>query len=56
MTLTPIQEAFTMHQQIFVNLPVRDLAASRAFFEAMGYRFNPQFSNEQGACLSLIHI
>jgi len=42
-----------MHQQIFVNLPVRDLAASRAFFEAMGYRFNPQFSNEQGACLVL---
>ncbi|PND38851.1 glyoxalase/bleomycin resistance/extradiol dioxygenase family protein [Paucibacter aquatile] len=42
-----------MHQQIFVNLPIRDMARSRAFFEAMGYAFNPQFSNEQGACLVL---
>ncbi|MFN6994182.1 MAG: VOC family protein [Aquincola tertiaricarbonis] len=42
-----------MHQQIFVNLPVRDLQRSRAFFERMGYAFNPQFSNDQGACLVL---
>ncbi|HET7795810.1 MAG TPA: VOC family protein [Rhizobacter sp.] len=37
--------------QIFVNLPVKDLPRSRAFFESMGYGFNPQFSNDQGACL-----
>jgi predicted lactoylglutathione lyase len=42
-----------MHQQIFVNLPVRDLKRSRAFFESMGYSFNPQFSNDLGACLVL---
>jgi uncharacterized protein len=42
-----------MHQQIYVNLPVRDLKKSRAFFEAMGYTFNPEFSNDQGACLML---
>lgn len=42
-----------MHQQIFVNLPCRQLPASKAFFEAMGYRFNPQFTNEQAACLEL---
>lgn len=42
-----------MHQQIFINLPVRDLPASRRFFEAMGYQFNPQFSNDSGACLVL---
>jgi uncharacterized protein len=42
-----------MHSQIYVNLPVRDLKKSRAFFEAMGYQFNPQFSNDQGACLVL---
>jgi uncharacterized protein len=42
-----------MHQQIFVNLPVVDLPRSKAFFESLGYRFNPQFSNELGACLVL---
>ncbi|HEX3141504.1 MAG TPA: VOC family protein [Rhizobacter sp.] len=40
-----------MATQIFVNLPVKDLPKSRAFFESMGYSFNPQFSNDQGACL-----
>lgn len=42
-----------MHRQIYVNLPVKDLKKSRAFFEAMGYSFNPQFSNEQAICLVL---
>ena len=41
------------HEQIFVNLPIKDMARSRAFFEGLGYQFNPQFSNEQGACLIL---
>jgi len=40
-----------MNQQIYVNLPVRDLTRSRAFFSALGYSFNPQFSNEQGVCM-----
>jgi len=40
-----------MNSQIFVNLPIKDLARSRAFFESLGYAFNPQFSNAQGACL-----
>jgi uncharacterized protein len=42
-----------MHQQIFVNLPVRDLTRSRHFFESLGYGFNPQFTNDQGGCLVL---
>ena len=42
-----------MHKQIFVNLPVSDLPKSKAFFEALGLAFNPQFTNEQGACLVL---
>ena len=42
-----------MHKQIFVNLPVADLPRSRTFFESLGLSFNPQFSNEQGACLVL---
>mgnify|MGYP001031296455 CR=1 FL=1 len=40
-----------MPQMIFVNLPVKDLAKSMAFFEALGFSFNPQFSDETGACM-----
>jgi len=40
-----------MNTQIFVNLPIKSMARSRAFFESLGYSFNPQFSNDQGACL-----
>ncbi len=40
-----------MNKMIFVNLPVKDLPRSRLFFESLGYHFNPQFSNDQGACL-----
>ena len=40
-----------MHTQIFVNLAVADLPKSKAFFEHLGMTINPQFSNEQGACV-----
>lgn len=40
-----------MHQQIYVNLPVKDLPRSIAFFESLDFSFNPQFTNEQGACM-----
>jgi predicted lactoylglutathione lyase len=40
-----------MPQMIFVNLPVKDMARSQAFFASLGYTFNPQFTNEQGACM-----
>lgn len=40
-----------MHQQIFVNLPIENMARSQAFFRALGYDFNLQFTNDQGACL-----
>ncbi|KUO07671.1 VOC family protein [Streptomyces sp. DSM 15324] len=36
-------------QMIFVNLPVSDLAASKAFFTGLGYSLNPQFSDENAA-------
>ena len=35
------------HQQIFVNLPVKDIERTRSFFSALGFSFNPHFSNEQ---------
>lgn len=41
------------HAQIFVNLPIKDMARSQAFFRSLGYEFNPQFTNEHGASLVL---
>lgn len=38
-------------QMIFVNLPVRDLARSQRFFEALGFGFNPQFTDDTAACM-----
>jgi predicted lactoylglutathione lyase len=35
-----------MHKQIFVSLPVADLQKTRAFFTALGFRFDPRFSND----------
>lgn len=40
-----------MGTQIFINLPVTDLPKSVAFYEALGYTRNPQFSNDDGACI-----
>ena len=40
-----------MHQQIFVNLPVKDVAASRKFFAALGFSFNEDFCSENTACM-----
>lgn len=42
-----------MLREIFVNLPVRDLNKSQTFFKALGLNFNPQFTNEKGACLEI---
>jgi len=39
------------HKQIFVNLPIKNMERSKAFFSALGFSFNPQFTNEQGACM-----
>ena len=40
-----------MATKIFVNLPVRDLQQSKAFFSALGFSFNPQFTDEKAACM-----
>ena len=42
-----------MPKMIFVNLPVRDLAASTAFYVALGGRVNPHFSNETSTSVML---
>lgn len=38
-----------MSRMIFVSLPVADLAASVAFYEALGFRRNPAFSDGTSA-------
>ena len=40
-----------MPKTIFINLPVADVAASTAFYEAIGFEKNVQFSNAQGAAM-----
>lgn len=40
-----------MTRQIFVNLPIKNMDRAKAFFSALGFSFNPQFTNEQGACM-----
>ncbi|HET9644693.1 MAG TPA: VOC family protein [Burkholderiaceae bacterium] len=40
-----------MPRQIFVNLPVKNLERSKAFFSALGYSFNPKFTDEKAACM-----
>jgi len=42
-----------MTRMIFVNLPVRDLAATTAFYEALGGTVNQQFSNEQTSSMMI---
>ena len=38
-------------KSIFISLPVTDLAASRAFYEALGFVNNPQFTDATAACM-----
>jgi predicted lactoylglutathione lyase len=40
-----------MPKMIFVSLPVADLSASIAFYKALGFQQNPQFSDESSACM-----
>lgn len=37
--------------QIFVNLPVKDLNKSIEFFTKLGFTFNAQFTNDKGTCM-----
>ena len=40
-----------MPKMIFVNLPVRDLAKSMAFYEALGFTNEPRFTDETAAAM-----
>ncbi len=38
-------------RQLFVNLPVENLDRTIAFFAALGFGFNPKFTDENATCL-----
>jgi uncharacterized protein len=40
-----------MAKQIFVNLPVSDLSRAIAFFTALGFSFDPQWTDDSATCM-----
>ncbi len=40
-----------MATKIFVNLPVKDLNKTIEFFTKLGFKFNPQFTDENATCM-----
>jgi uncharacterized protein len=38
-------------KQVFINLPVQNVQTSMAFYEALGFVNNPQFSDDAGKCM-----
>lgn len=38
-------------RKLFVNLGVKDLERSKAFFAALGFEFNARFTDEKAACM-----
>ena len=40
-----------MKTKIFVNLPIKDLSKSVAFFTKLGFSFNPQFTDQNATCM-----
>ncbi len=40
-----------MPRNLYVNLPIKDLERSVDFFAALGFSFNPTFTDENAACM-----
>lgn len=49
----PGNKEFAVISKIFVNLAVKDLEKSMAFFKAIGFTFNPQFTDKTAACMAI---
>jgi uncharacterized protein len=48
-----------MSTAVFINLPVRDVERSTAFYRALGFSLDPQFTDEKAACIVIsehIHV
>ncbi|MBI5403904.1 MAG: hypothetical protein HY959_10930 [Ignavibacteriae bacterium] len=42
-----------MKTDIYINLPVKDLNKTKAFFSELGFSYNPIFTDENAACMIL---
>lgn len=40
-------------RKIFVNLAVKDLQRTKAFFSALGFEYDPRFTDDKAACMVL---
>jgi len=40
-------------RMLFVNIPVADLERSKSFFAALGFGFDPRFTDETAACMQI---
>ena len=40
-----------MAKAVFINLPITQLKASMAFYDALGFKNNPKFTNDAAACM-----
>ena len=40
-----------MATKVFINLSVKDLQKSISFFNGLGFKFNPQFTDEKAGCM-----
>jgi len=43
-----------MKKQVIFNLPVKDMAKSKAFFAAMGFGFNPQVDGDNASMVIIL--
>ena len=50
-TITNAGTTPATRHKLFVNIPVRDLQRSIQFFEALGFRFNRQFTDATATCM-----
>ncbi len=50
-TITRAASSVQKPRKLFVNIPVTDLQRSIRFFEALGFAFNPQFTDATATCM-----
>lgn len=47
------EKGYTMKTDIYINLAVKDLNKTKAFFSELGFNYNPAFTDENAACMIL---
>ena len=50
-TITNAGTTPALPRKLFVNVPVADVQRSITFFEALGFRFNPHFTDATATCM-----